>query len=649
MKRTIKNLAVILMMVIAFCLVAIQASAADASALTFANCEGGVMVSDCNEAATGELTIPAEYNGSKVVKIGANAFDNCIGLNVVTIPEGVTAIGDSAFEGCSAMEVINLPESLTAIGDYAFFGCDGLKTVVLYPAVTDIGAYAFYDCANLHSIALPESLTAIKEGTFGECVSLATIFVPSKVQTIETAAFSGCDIKYVYYTASMYTWNGIAWGEDNEALFKNADAVKFNHVHEHVSNIINQPTCTEKGKAVYICECGNTYTGAVDAVGHKAEKIEEVKATCTEAGKTAGEKCMFCGIILTEPAIVPATGHKTVVDAKVEATCTSTGLTKGSHCDFCGEVFEKQEVIEMIGHDFDYESLKVATTKENGKRKGTCKLCGYVADETLYNVTVFKLSTSKCTYNGKKRTPSVTVKDSEGNKLIEGRDFTVKYPDGRKNPGIYKIKVTLQGEYKGSKTLKFTIAPGKTSDIKATPTKSTAVKLTWKEVPGATGYRVYIYKTVDGKTRVKAASVKTNSYVLSKNYSGKSLKMGTTYKIAIAAYTKTSDDTVIHAENGVAYTFKFIPVAPTLKVSSPSKGKVKISWSDVSGETGYQIYYSKDGKKFTKLESYKGWPDAQTISGLKSGKTYFKVRAYTKVGSETVHGTFSAVKSVNIK
>ena len=77
-------------MVIAFCLVAMQASAADASVLTFTNCEGGVMVSNCNEAATGELTIPAEYNGSKVVKIGANAFDNCIGLNVVTIPEGVT-------------------------------------------------------------------------------------------------------------------------------------------------------------------------------------------------------------------------------------------------------------------------------------------------------------------------------------------------------------------------------------------------------------------------------------------------------------------------------------------------------------------------------------------------------------------------------
>ncbi len=650
MKRTIKNLAVILMMVIAFCFVAMQVNAADASDLSFAACDGGVMVSDCKSTASGNLDIPAEYNGSKVVKIGENAFNNCTSLTGVTIPEGVKVIGDSAFEGCTYLEAINLPESLTTIGSYAFFGCDGLKTVVMYPGVTSIGAYAFYDCAGLHSVAIPEGITAIEEGTFGECKALATLSVPNTVLTVGEAAFTGCDIKYVYYTASMFAWHGIEWGADNESLEKNAGAVKYGHVHEYVSNVTTQPSCTETGKATFICECGNTYKDSVAALGHSAVTIEGVKATCTEAGKTAGEKCSRCDKELTKPGIIPATGHKTVIDEAVAATCNATGLTKGSHCDFCGEVFEKQQVVERIGHEFNYESLKKATTEENGKRKGTCKLCGYEADETLFNVSVFKLSTSKCTYNGKTRTPSVTVKDSEGNDLIVDRDYTITYPDGRKNPGVYKIKVTLQGEYEGTKTLNFTIAPGKTSNIKAAASKTNAVKLTWKEVTGATGYRVYIYKTVDGKTRVKAASVTTNSYTLTKDYAGKSLKMGTTYKIAIAAYTKTKDGTVIHADSGVAFTFKFIPSAPTLKVTSPSKGKAKISWSDVAGETGYQVYYSTDGKKFTKLDSYKGWPDAQTKSGLTSGKTYyFKVRAYTKVDSKTVHGTFSDVKSVKIK
>ena len=650
MKRTIKNLAVIFMMVIAFCIVAVQASAADASALSFAACEGGVMVSDCNEAASGELKIPAEYKGSKVVKIGDNAFDNCVELTSVTIPEGVTAIGSSAFEGCMKLAKINFPESLKIISSYAFFGCDALKIVVLYPNVTFIDEYAFYDCASLESVAIPEGIEKIAVGTFGECAALKTLFVPISVKTVESSAFINCKaLENVYYTGTMFAWYGITWYEDNDSLV-NISTSKFGHVHTHSSVVTKQPTCTEKGKATFTCECGNTYKGAVDALGHKAEAIAEVKATCTEAGTTAGEKCSSCGIILTQPGVIPATGHKTVVDAAVEATCTATGLTEGKHCDFCGEVFVKQEVIERIGHEFTYESLKKATTTENGERKGTCKLCGYQADEVLYNVSIFTLSTSKCTYNGKVRTPSVTVKDSAGNELIKDRDYTVSYAEGRKKPGVYDIKVTLIGEYEDTKTLKFTIAPGKTSNIKAKASKTNAVKLSWKEVTGATGYRVYIYKTTGSKTRVKAASVTTNSYTLTKDYAGKSLVMGTSYKVAIVAYTKTSNGTVIHADSGVAYTFKFAPSAPTLKVSSPAKGKVKLSWNDVAGETGYQIYYSTDGKKFTKLDSYKGWPDAQTKSGLKSGSTYyFKVRAYTKVGSQTVHGAFSSVASVKVK
>lgn len=651
MKKTIKNLALILMLVVAFTFVAIQASAADASALTFTACDGGVMVSGCNQNAEGALTIPAEYKGSKVVAIGEGAFNNCVELTSVAIPEGVKVIGDSAFEGCKSLATVDLPESLTTISSYAFFGCDSLKTVALYPNTVNIEAYAFYDCG-IESIAIPSGVATIEEGTFGECASLKNLFIPNTVKTVELGAFAGCEkVESVFYAASTNAWYGITWYEDNDALYlAGKDVVKYSHIHTHTSKVTLEPTCTEKGKATFTCECGNAYKGEVAVLGHKAVTIPEVKATCTEAGSTAGEKCDRCGEIVTKPSVVPATDHKTVVDKEIPATCTSTGLTKGTHCDFCGEVFEKQQVIEKLGHEFNYENLEKATTTTNGSRKGTCKICGYEADEVLYNVSVFKLSTEKCTYNGKVRTPSVTVKDSAGNELIKDRDYTVTYADGRKNPGVYAIKVTLKGEYDGSETLKFTIAPGKTSEIKATASKTNAVKLTWSEVKGATGYRVYVYETVDGKTRVKVASVETNSYTLKKDYAGKSLKMGTTYKIAVTAYTKLSSKTVIHAESGVALTFKFAPAAPTLTVKSSSKGKATISWSDVAGETGYQVYYSTDGKKFTKLDSYKGWPDAQTKSGLTSGKTYyFKVRAYTKVGSETVHGAFSAVKSVKIK
>ena len=66
MKKTIKSLALILMLVVALSLAVMQASAADESALTFADFGSGVMVSDCDDAAAGEIKIPAEYNGKKL-------------------------------------------------------------------------------------------------------------------------------------------------------------------------------------------------------------------------------------------------------------------------------------------------------------------------------------------------------------------------------------------------------------------------------------------------------------------------------------------------------------------------------------------------------------------------------------------------------
>ena len=637
------------MLVVAFTFVAMQASAADASVLTFTNCEGGVMVSDCKDDASGELKIPAEYDGKKVVKIGDNAFLGCIELEKVVLPSSVTVIGSSAFEGCASLAEINFPEAVKTISDYAFFGCDSLKNVVLYPNVTTIGEYAFYECEGLESINIPKNITEIKAGTFGQCTSLVKIYVPEGLKTIGDGAFAECpDLKDVYYCKNYVSWATIDFGEDNDDVRKTSD--KFGHAHDYAKDVTKQPDCTKAGKATFNCVCGDIYKGEVEALGHNAVEIEAVKPTCTETGKTSGEKCSRCGVVITETSIIPATGHKKVTDAAKDPTCTATGLTSGSHCDFCGEVFEKQQVIEMIGHEFEYSDLVPATLTENGKRKGTCKICGYQADETLYNVTSFKLSTSTCTYNGKARTPSATVKTSAGVELIPERDYTVTYEKTMKNPGTYNVKVTLQGEYKGSKTLKFNIAPGKTSDIKAVATKTNAVKLTWKAVTGATGYRVYIYKTTKDTTRVKVASVTENSYTLTKNYAGKAIVMGTSYKIAIAAYTKDSKGNVIHAQNGVAFTFKFVPPTPTLKVATTVKGRVTLYWNDVAAETGYQVYYSTDGKSFTKLASYKGWPDKQYKTGLNSGRTYyFKVRAYTKVGNETVYGAFSDVKSIKIK
>ena len=657
MKKTIKNLAFILMLVVAFTCIAVQASAADVNDLTFVAYDDGVMVTSCVNTASGELTIPAEYNGKKVVKIGDRAFENCLGLTSVKIADTVREIGVSAFEGCTNLAEVTFPYDLETIGNDAFFACDALKSVVLYPNLKEIGAFAFFDCDNLESVVIPDQIKTINEGTFGECSNLKFLSLPLSLDLVDTDAFVNCSaFNEVYYVGSYVAWSSaIDWTEGNEGLFEYADA-KFNHVHDYKVEVTKEPDCTNVGTSNNTCACGYSYRNyQVPALGHSAEKVPEVSATCENTGLTASEKCSRCGIVLTPPSILPATGHIEVDDVKVEPTCSATGLTAGKHCTKCNAVIVNQEVIEKLPHDYDYKELVPATLTTNGKKNGTCKVCNQNVSETLYNVSVFKLSTTTYkNYNGKVRTPAVTVQDSEGNTLVKGTDYTAKYDTGRTNPGIYNVKITLKGEYEGSKTLSFTILPAKAENLKAKASKVNAVKLTWDEVPGATGYRIYIFNSATGTKKVKLSPATTNSYTLTKDYNGKALVMGTKYKISVTPYTKASNGTYVFATEATELTFNFVPSAPSLKVTSTAKGKATLEWGNVAGETGYQVYYSKDGKTYTKYSNYKGWPDAQTISGLKSGtKYYFKVRAYTAVTTNNkttyVYSAFSAVKNVTVK
>ena len=61
--------------------------------------------------------------------IGARAFKNCLNLEEIVIPEGVTTIGNSAFEHCVGLRVVTLPRSVKKIGGYAFAECDSISEI----------------------------------------------------------------------------------------------------------------------------------------------------------------------------------------------------------------------------------------------------------------------------------------------------------------------------------------------------------------------------------------------------------------------------------------------------------------------------------------------------------------------------------------
>ena len=70
---------------------------------------------------------------------------------------------------------------------------------------------------------------------------------------------------------------------------------------------------------------------------------------------------------------------------------------------------------------------------------------------------IFNVAT--CTYNGKQRNPSVTVKNALGEKLTKGVDYTLEIPEGRTDAGTYVYTVTGIGAYSGTASKNFVIKP----------------------------------------------------------------------------------------------------------------------------------------------------------------------------------------------
>ena len=79
------------------------------------------------------------------------------------------------------------------------------------------------------------------------------------------------------------------------------------------------------------------------------------------------------------------------------------------------------------------------------------------------------LSASSYAYNGKTRTPSVTVK--VGTRKLASADYTVTYPKGRRNVGTYKVTVTLKRNYSGKGVAIFKVIPQATKVTAFAPVK----------------------------------------------------------------------------------------------------------------------------------------------------------------------------------
>lgn len=384
--------------------------------------------------------------------------------------------------------------------------------------------------------------------------------------------------------------------------------------HNLVDWIVTTPaSCTTDGISTATCSntgCNYSTTMPISAIGHSFGTTETVQQpTCTSAGKNVA-KCTFDGCNETQEEVLPALEHSMIKHGLVPATMSADGTCEYYECELCHNTF-----LDPDGYQ-ESPIIKIAKIK---------------------SVT---LSATKYLYDGKNKTPSLTVKDSKGNKLIKGTDYTISVVSTRKAVGKYTVTVKFKCNYSGEKKLYFYILPNKTTKVTTTQNTS-AIMTKWAKVTGADGYAVAIYDANGKKLNTKYTTA------LQLKYSA--LKAATVYKIKVTAY-KVIDGNKVYSTAYSVITTATAPAKPTLKATSPSKGKLTLTWSNVSGETGYVIQYStKKTSGFKKLTDTK----ANVVSYSKkvtSGKTYyFRVKSYKKVGDTYIYSAWSDVKGVKIK
>lgn len=220
-------------------------------------------------------------------------------------------------------------------------------------------------------------------------------------------------------------------------------------------------------------------------------------------------------------------------------TCTEHGKNKAYSPRY--NLTYTGGIARYSGHNYEVngEGDLVCTntyfvTTANGYEE---RACGHVAVD-IANWD-FSLAFTSATYNGKAKTPAITIKNPATGETLEfhtdGEGILTDYSrtwNNNKNVGTATVVIEANpnGDYfnsNGAVTLTLKIRPAAPENLTATATSSTSIKLSWDAVEQATAYRIYYRNAQGGWSRL--AETTETSYV------AENLNAETTYEYAVRA------------------------------------------------------------------------------------------------------------------
>ncbi len=607
--------------------------------VNFMGNNGTVTVIGYNGAG-GDVVIPEKARGYDVSEISSEAFGARPDITSISIPATVTRIHHSAFDSCANIERVYITdiakwcniffdyETATPLCQDADLYLNGelLTDVIIPEGVEYISNYAFYGCTSIRTVEIPESVTYIGWRTFNYCDTLSD----------------------VYYHGDEDMWNDIDFGDFNTSL-ENAvlHLSSYNHEHSFTEETV-APGCDSGGYTLYTCVyCGYNYIDSYeDALGHDYE-TEVTAPTCDSDGYTT-YTCTRCDDCY-EDDFTDALGHD--YEAQVtEPTCQAGGYTTYT-CTVCGNGYS-DDFTDSIDHI--YESVVTPPTcDEIGFTTHTCTMCGDVIEnegvDSLGHDYASAVTAPTCTEDGYTTYTCSRCNDSYTDSEVAATGHT---------PGAAATCTTAQKCTVCQAVLKEAKGHTEVTD-KGTPATCTASGLSDGKHCSVCGEIIVAQTVINalGHNTVshtgKAATCTSDgwkAYVtcIRCNY--------TTYTVIKALGHNYPDDfNIVYDASYKASGVKMkgckrcnattdrteIPRLTLAKVkglkATPDAKSIKFTWNKVTGAESYEVQYSTNGKKWTKVKSSK---NSVTIKKLKAGTTY-KVKVKAVAG--TNNGAFSSV------
>ena len=612
--------------------------------------------------------------------IREHAFSGCSSLSSVELPEGISSLFESTFSGCSSLTSIELPEGLEIIFGYAFSDCRHLERITLPSSLGMLETLALSGCSSLTEVIYAGTEQNWDEIYFSpnrDILNGITVTFLGK-KNLKFASVTGMSDKT--YTGKEVT-QSLVIEYDGITLTEGTDYTLYyeNNIDYGLAGITiigKGDYIGKKEESFWIYKAAQTITasnlsltylktGTITVSGNKGELSYKSSntsiATVDSAGKVTAKGAGTAKITIyaeetnNYEAAVPKEITVTVSKAAQSITASNLSLT-----------FPNSGKITASGNkgSLSYKSSNTgiatvdSTGKVTAKGAGKATITITAAATNNYNtatkqitVTVAKAAqsiTAKAAASSVAvgKTTTVSITGAKGTKSYKSSDTTVAAVNAStglvtaKKVGTVKITATsaATSNYNAaSKTVTIKVVPAATASL-AAENQATGIKLTWKKVTGANGYKVYrgttLIKTITSGSTVTFADAKANTN-------------GTKYTYKVVAKGTTGDSTL--SRSRVIYRVARPAVS---SVTNTAASKMTIKWGKNAKATGYVIHYSTD-KTFKSGNKSVTVTSASTVSrviaGLTKGKTYYvRIRTYKTVGSAKYWSMWSAARSVKI-